>query len=100
MSPHLIGIVGESLNFLGAGALACDILLRSPEHARRKRLGALHDFATRTGLERVTYQGIPVILQDFAEKVLDRRAARFGFLGVGLLALGFLLLVIYHAMEM
>jgi hypothetical protein len=96
----MIGIVGESLNFLGAAALACDILLRSPEHARRKRLGELHDFATRNGLEHLEYEGFPVASLDFAEKVLDRRAARFGYTGVGLLGAGFFLLVIYHAMEM
>jgi hypothetical protein len=100
LSPHLFGIIGESLNFFGAVALAFDILLRSPERTRRKRLGELHDFATRTGLRRVEYQGFTVASSDFADNILDRRAARFGYTGVTLLGLGFLLLVVYHVMEM
>jgi hypothetical protein len=100
VSPHVIGIAGELLNFSGAVALAFDILLRSPERARGRRLGELHDFATRNRLESIEYKGVTVASLDFAESVLDRRAARFGYAGVGLLGFGFLLLVVYHAMEM
>jgi hypothetical protein len=100
MSPHLIGIIGELFNFFGAVALAFDILLRQPERVRGRRLTELRDFVVRTGLEGVLYKKFTVASPDFVENILDRKAAVCGYIGVGLLAVGFLLLVVYHAMEM
>lgn len=100
LSPHVLGITGEFLNLLGAVGLGFDILLRSPERARRKRLAKLHDFALRAGLERWEHKGVNVSSPDFAEAVSDRRAAVYGGAGVGLLVAGFFLLVLYHLGEM
>jgi hypothetical protein len=100
MSPHLVGIIGELFNFFGAVALAFDILLRQPERARGRRLTELRDFVVRTGLEGALYKRFTVASPDFVENILDRKAAVCGYIGVGSLAFGFLLLVAYHAMEM
>lgn len=96
---HVLGIIGESLNFLGAVLLAFDILLRKPEHDRGRRLAELHDFAVRNRLDSLEYKRVKVISTDFVDSILDRRAAIFGMIGVVLLGIGFLFLIGYHIGE-
>lgn len=96
---HRIGIVGESLNFLGALVLALDIFLRRREHAMSKRLVLLNAFAIRTSLKSTYYKGKRIDAPDFPTTVLHEHATFVAYCGVALLALGFLSLVAYHVVE-
>ena len=99
MVAHILGILGEGLNLIGAIILALEIFQRQDERKRERDLEKLNTFAKNAGLKGV-YLGIPVNDPDFARRVIDRRAARLAFRGVVLLAAGFLLLLSYHIAEM
>ncbi len=92
---HWIGAFGELLNFAGAAVMAADLFLREKEQAEARRLRQLGAWGRKHNLP-ATRKGVAVNAEDFAEKVLGRRASRLGYWGLGLLALGFGLLVTYH----
>jgi hypothetical protein len=97
---HWIGIVGETLNFTGALVLARDLFLREQEHKLRTQLEMGKDMALRIGLERTRYEKTLLSSQDFTSHVLNRRTAFLAYWGTGLLAGGFLCLVVYHGLEL
>lgn len=97
---HVLGIVGEVLNLAGAICLAYDMVLRQSERVHGEQLKGLGEFARKFGLAGLLYRGVDAAQPDFAQRVVDRRAACFGYCGVTLLALGFLLLVGYHVVAM
>ncbi len=92
---HWIGAFGELLNFTGAVVMAADLFLRQKEQERARRLRLLGAWGKKHDLP-AKRKGVAVNADDFVEKVLSRRASRLGYLGVGLLALGFVLLLAYH----
>lgn len=92
---HWVGVAGELLNFAGAVVMARDLFVREKEQAEARRLRRLGAWGKKYGLGAVR-KGVPVNADDFAEKVLGRRASRLGYWGVGLLGFGFLLLLAYH----
>jgi len=92
---HCIGAIGELLNFAGALVLAADLFLRQKKEAEAKLLDPLAEWGRKHGLS-ATHKSIPVSDPDFTAKVLDRWTRRLGLIGIGLLAIGFLLLVGYH----
>jgi len=98
---HCLGIVGEGLNFLGAIILALEIILRPLELDRdlEEQLTEASSFALEHRLESSKYKGQKIASPGFPRAILDRRAAKLGLLGTGLLAVGFLCLVGYHALE-
>lgn len=98
--PHLLGIAGEVLNLAGAVCLAYDMVLRQSERAHGEELEGLGEFARKHGLIGFQYKGVDTSLLDFPQKVIDQRAAFFGYWGVALLAMGFMLLVGYHVSAM
>lgn len=95
MSPHVLGIVGELLNFIGGLILAWDILSRQRQRARRAKLLALNEFATRYELSG-NYRGLPAASDDLGERIVEEQVTFWGWVGVGFLLLGFALLVGYH----
>ena len=97
--PHWLGIAGELLNFFGAILLAFEIILRQPERAKGRQLLELNEFVLKHKLDHVEYKGFDVASVDFPQRVLDRRAAQYGFWGVVLLGIGFLFLGGYHLLE-
>ncbi|HMD49334.1 MAG TPA: hypothetical protein VKG79_09560 [Bryobacteraceae bacterium] len=92
---HWVGVAGELLNFAGAVVMARDLFVREKEQAEARRLRRLGAWGKKHGLGAVR-KGVPVNADDFAEKVLGRRASRLAYWGVGLLGLGFLFLLAYH----
>jgi hypothetical protein len=92
---HLIAAIGEALNFIGALVLALDLLRRGRESTLTKKLARMGDWGRRHRLS-ATYRAIPVSDLEFEERVLARGAAQLAYLGLGLLAFGFLLLVGHH----
>jgi hypothetical protein len=100
MLSHWLGIIGESLNFLGALIMALDIFLRGHERRREKKLGKLAQFARENGLERTIYRGFRVTSADFPQNVLDDRATVIAYVGIAILAAGFLLLIGHHWLEL
>jgi len=99
MLAHWVGIIGEGLNFFGAVVIALDIFLRQNERAVESSLHKLNLLAMNKLTSRTTYYGIPLNAPDFAKKVLDKKAIRLAYVGVGLLVAGFLCLVGYHGIE-
>lgn len=95
MSPHVLGIAGELLNFVGALILAWDILSRQRQRAQMLKLSALNKFATKYELSG-TYKGLPVASNDLGERIVEQQVTFLGWIGVGFLLLGFALLVGYH----
>jgi hypothetical protein len=94
-AAHCIGAIGELLNFAGALVLAADLFLRQKKDAEAKLLDPLGEWGRKHGVS-ATHNNISVCDPDFTEKVLDRSTRQLGFLGIGLLAVGFLSLVGYH----
>ena len=92
---HLIGAIGEALNFIGALVLALDLLRRGREATRRKKLARMGDWGRRHHLS-AAYRTIPVNDPEFEERVLARGAVQLSYVGLGFLAFGFLLLVGHH----
>jgi hypothetical protein len=97
--PHLLGLIGDGLNLLGALVLALDILLRQREHKLKESLKERSSDAQKTGLKITRARGFLLTDPDFAENVLTRRSLIFGYVGVGLLATGFAFQALYHALE-
>jgi hypothetical protein len=98
---HCVGAIGELLNFAGAVVLAADLFLRQKKEAEAKLLDHLGEWGTKHGLS-ATHKNVPVSDLEFTAKVLDRWTRRLGYIGIGLMATGFLCLVgdhlfyIYH----
>jgi hypothetical protein len=96
VGAHIVGLVGEALNFTGAFILALDILLRSKERERRESLQRLRDFGLEFRLETTRYKGIGICSSHFEEIISDQYATRLGVLGLGIMGLGFVCLGAYH----
>jgi hypothetical protein len=94
-TAHWIGAFGELLNFVGALVLAADLFLRQKKDSEAKVLDPLGEWGRKHGLS-ATYKNVSVSDLDFTPKVLDRWTRQLGYWGIGLLAVGFLLLVGYH----
>jgi hypothetical protein len=92
---HWVGVAGEALNFFGALILALDLLLRRREQPLKETLSVATKWARKFDLQ-ATFKGVPLTVSDFVERVLARSAARLGYVGIGFLAVGFLLLVGHH----
>jgi hypothetical protein len=92
---HCVGAIGELLNFAGAVVLAADLFLRQKKEAEAKFLDPLGEWGRQHGLS-ATHNNVPVSDPEFTAKVLDRWTRRLGYIGIGLMALGFLCLVGYH----
>jgi len=92
---HWVGVAGELLNFVGAVVMARDLFVREKEQAEVRRLRRLGTWGKKFGLGAFR-KGVPVNADDFADKVLGRRATRLGYWGIGLLGLGFMFLLAYH----
>jgi hypothetical protein len=93
--PHIIGTIGELLNFTGALVLARDLFVRQREHKEAKRLRARHEWGRAHSIS-AKFQGVPINDPDFVEKVQGQRTSRLGYIGVGFMAAGFLCLAGYH----
>lgn len=97
---HILGIVGEFCNLVGAVLLGLEMFFRARYRKRDATLGALHDFAVANDLKSMYYDGICVSDVDFKDKVAEKRAKKYGWFGIICLAGGFALLVLYHMIEM
>src|ERR1035441_10043628 len=98
MSPHAFGIAGELLNLFGGLILAGDIIFRQQQRAQGNRVSDLSEFA-RAISSTGTYRGFPAASRDLRERVLDQRVTLYGWIGVGILLLGFVLSALYHYLE-
>ena len=98
MLPHVLGLIGELLNCLGAIILVVDIFFFEK---RQRELKALEEMSrsAREFDSRAQYKSILVASPDFAGKVQNRHAVHLAYLGTGLLVLGFILLALYHWLE-
>jgi hypothetical protein len=92
---HCVGAIGELLNFAAAVVLAADLFLRQKKEAEARLLDPLGEWGRRHGLS-ATHKNVPINDLDFTAKVLDRWTRRLGYIGIGLMAVGFLCLVCYH----
>jgi hypothetical protein len=92
---HRLGAIGELLNFAGAIVLAADLFLRQKKEAEAKLLDPLGAWGRRNRLS-ATHKNVPVGDPDFTARVLDRWTKRLGYVGIALLAIGFLCLFSYH----
>jgi hypothetical protein len=100
MSPHQLGMLGELFNFAGALIMALDIFLRGRERLREKKLDKIGQFARVNQLNRTIYRGSHVTSTRFPLNVLDKKATVIAYIGTACFAVGFLLLVAYHYLEM
>jgi hypothetical protein len=96
---HWLGLIGEGLNFFGALVMALDVFLRHKEHVFQKKLDALARVARTKQLHSTTYEGYRLSSEDFSYDVLHRRSTITAYIGVALLAFGFLFLATYHGLE-
>lgn len=64
------------------------------------KLGDLHRFGVRSGLQTTTYNDVLVASPDLPLVVLQRHATRLAYTGLGLLMGGFFFLGAYHILEM
>jgi hypothetical protein len=99
IQAHWIGLAGEALNFVGAFLLAWDILGRSKERQRRENLQYLRNFGLEFSLNTTRYKRVGICSDHFEEIIAEEYAAKRGAVGVGIMALGFLCLVVYHWIE-
>jgi hypothetical protein len=96
---HSLGIAGEVFNFAGAVLLGVDLFRRGQFRKQEEDLMELRDFAVRNNLQAVRYMNVVVALPDFQDLIAEKRSRKYGIAGATSLALGFALLVGYHAME-
>ncbi len=92
---HRLGAIGELLNFVGALVLAADLFLRQRKENEAKLLDPLGAWGRRNRLS-ATHNNVPVSDPDFTARVLDGWSKRLGYVGIALLAAGFLCLFGYH----
>jgi hypothetical protein len=97
---HEIGLVGETMNFIGAVVLAMDLFQRPRERRNLRSLQQLRDFGQKFALKSTRYGGIGICSDDFHDVVSDRRTLALAWVGAGMMALGFLCLILYHWLEM
>lgn len=99
MLSHWLGLIGECLNFLGAVVMALDIFLHRREQRLERKLDRLASFARSNLMMTTTYGGYRLSSDDFTQNVIHRRSLIRAYGGVTLFALGFLLLVAHHGLE-
>lgn len=99
-AAHILGMAGEFCNLVGAFLLGVEMFFRARYRRRDAKLGALHDFAIANDLKSMYYDGVCVSDIDFRDKVAEKRAKKYGWVGIGFLLCGFALLVLYHWIEM
>lgn len=102
MWSHVLGIVGETLNFSGAIVLAFDLLWRTDDEKNRASLRELKELAREYGAISATHEdaaNTPISSPEFEGIVLGARAVRLAAWGLSLMALGFLCLIGYHTLE-
>lgn len=97
-AAHWVGLGGELANLTGATILAFDLFWREREVEHEKRLSRLHEWAKRFHVHAF-YEGLSVSDKHFITALMGRRATRLAFFGWTFLVLGFLLLTLYHVLE-
>lgn len=97
--PHYLGLAGELLNLLGALVMGLDVFWRDRERKLKSDLEHVKKLALNANIPSTLYKGCEVVSEDFPESALDKRSSLIAYTGAGLLALGFVLLAVYHGLE-
>jgi len=98
--PHWLGFGGELLNLLGAIALARDLFLRKREETLKAGADQAAKAGRKFGSTARTAEGdLPLSTMNVGSDYIIFRATKLGYIGVGLLIAGFLLLTGYHLLE-
>jgi hypothetical protein len=92
----VLGVVGDTLTFIGGAVLAWDAIRREREFQKRKDMVAgLQDLKDINFVQN----GIPLINEMAAELVFVRQSVRRSKWGAGILTLGFIFLLCTRIVE-
>jgi hypothetical protein len=97
---HILGIIGELLNLIGAILLAIELFMKRSYREEDMKNSLLHDLAVESGLDSTYIGGIRIADPGFQERMAEQRAKNLGFAGAVFLTVGFGFLVAYHVCEM
>jgi hypothetical protein len=95
-APVIWGFCGDFFSFVGALILALDALWRQREFVRQKKLVQMIKVLKEV---RLTLRGVELVDDESANLVLIRQSVLRAVWGAGILAVGFICLLISRALE-